>query len=407
MAAGALAGWLYPGVAPFAEPVARSFLRLIQSVIAPVLVTTLVASFARGGRLSDLGRVGLKSLAWFEGSTTFALLLGWAMMSWFRPGDGVGLQGSVSAAVPPDFGRVVENMFPSSVFDAMARGDVLQLVLFSIALGVSCAAAGAKAEPLVRFCESVSAVAFQYTRYVMHLAAIGVSAAVAATVARSGIDVLVALGRFVLLAWATQALFLLLGVLLPLILFRVNTGDFWRHAREPFLIAFGTTSSAAALPSAMGRMQHFGLPKPLLGLTLPLGLSFNLCGSTIHLVMATFFVAQAANVPLTLGQQLMILLTLKLTSKGVAGIPRANFVILTSLFPAYALPLEGLAALLGIDAAIDPVRTGVNVLANCAGPVAIARWEGWRPGVPTPPDTPAAGVAPATAAYAAKDGPPS
>ena len=384
MAAGALAGWLFPGIAAFAEPVARSFLRLIQSVIAPVLVATLIASFARGGKLSALGRLGLKSLVWFEASTTFALLLGWGMMIWFRPGDGVGLIGSAPTAAAPDFARVIENMFPSSFFDAMARGDVLQVVLFSIAIGISCATIGAKAETFVRFCESVSAVAFQYTRYVMNLAAIGVAAAIAATVARSGIDVLLALGKFVLLAWAAQALFLILGILLPLLLFRIPIGAFWRHAREPFLIAFGTTSSAAALPSAMDRLERFGLPKTLIGLTLPLGLSFNLCGSTIHLVMATFFVAQAANVPLTLTQQLMILVTLKLTSKGVAGIPRANFVILTSLFPAYALPLEGLAALLGIDAAIDPVRTGINVLANCAGPVAIARWEGWRPSAGNP-----------------------
>jgi proton glutamate symport protein len=384
MAAGALAGWLVPGIAAYAEPVARSFLRLIQSVIAPVLVTTLIGSFARGGKLSDLGRLGWKSLVWFESSTTFALLLGWAMVSWFRPGAGVGLSGTVAPAAAPDFGRVVENMFPASLFDAMARGDVLQVVLGAIALGISCAAIGAKAEPFVVFCESVSAVAFQYTRYVMNLAAVGVAAAIAATVARSGIGVLAGLGKFVVLAWVTQGLFLVLGVAVPLLVCRVPLGRFWEHAREPFLIAFGTTSSAAALPSAMGRLQHYGLPKALLGLVLPLGLSFNLCGSTIHLVMATFFVAQAADVALTLPQELMILLTLKLTSKGVAGIPRANFVILTSLFPSYALPLEGLAALLGIDAAIDPVRTGNNVLANCAGPVVIARWEGWKP--PERPD---------------------
>ena len=378
MAAGALAGWLFPGIAPIADPIARSFLRLIQSVIAPVLLTTLIASFARGGKLSDLGRLGLKAILWFEASTTFALLLGWGMVAWFRPGDGVGLKGAVQPAAPPDFGQVLENMFPSSLFEAMARGNVLQIVLFAIAIGVACAAIGVKAEPFVRFCESVSAVAFQYTRYVMSLAAIGVSAAIAATVAKSGIDVLLGLGKFVALAWATQAIFLLLGVIVPLLLFRVKIPEFWRHAREPFLIAFGTTSSAAALPSAMAQLEKFGLPRTLIGLTLPLGLSFNLCGSTIHLVMATFFVAQAANVELSMSQQLMILLTLKLTSKGVAGIPRANFVILASLFPSYALPLEGLAALLGIDAAIDPVRTGVNVLANCASPVAIDRWDRGR-----------------------------
>ncbi len=389
MAAGAVAGWLVPGVAAWADPVARSFLRLIQSVIAPVLAATLIASFGRGGQLADLGRLGWKSLVWFEVSTTVALLLGWGITAWLQPGAGVGLAGTAAPAAPPAFGRVVENMFPDSVFAAMARGDVLQIVLYSIALGVACAAIGAKAAPFVRFCESVSAVAFQYTRYVMSVAAIGVAAAMAAAVGKSGVDVLVGLGRFVGAAWTAQALFLVLGVLAPLLVLRVPLSHFWRHAREPFLIAFGTTSSAAALPSAMARLTAFGLPERLVGLTLPLGLSFHLCGSTIHLAMATLFVAQAANVPLTLSQQALILLTLKLTSKGVAGIPRANFVILASLFPAYGLPLEGLAALLGVDAAIDPVRTGVNVLANCAGPTGIARWEGWRP---TPETLPAPAV---------------
>lgn len=379
MAAGALAGWLFPSIAAIADPIARSFLRLVQSVIAPVIVATLIASFARGGKLADLGRLGLKALVWFEASTTFALLLGWGMVTWFRPGDGVNIVSAPAAAATPNFAAAIENMFPSSIFDAMARGDVLQAVLFSIALGVSCAAIGPRAEPFVRFCESVSAVAFQYTAYVMNLAALGVSAAVAGTFAKSGAAALAALARFVLVSWAAQAVFLLAAVLAPLILTRIRPSRFWHHVREPFLIAFGTTASAAALPSAMAGLQQFGIPRTLLGFALPLGLSFNLCGSTIHLVMATFFVAQAANVPLSLTQQLLILLTLKLTSKGIAGIPRANFVILASLFPAFAIPMEGLATLLGIDAVIDPVRTGTNVLANCAAPAILARWEGWRP----------------------------
>ena len=378
MAAGALIGWQFPWSAGYAAPIANSFLRLVQSVIAPVLFTTLVASFARGGRPSELGRIGLKSIVWFEASTTLAMLIGWIVATALEPGAGVGLKGAAQGAAPPDFAAVVENMFPSSIVAAMARGDVLQIVLYAVALGLACAAIGDRAEVFVRFCESASQVAFAYTRLVMRVAVIGIAAAMAAAVGANGAGILVGLGKFVAAAWIAQLLFTILGVVTPLILLRIPLCRFWRFMREPFLIAFGTTSSAAAIPSALTQLERYGVPPALAGLTMPLGISFNLCGSAFHLVMASIFVAQAAGVALTMPQQLMILLTLKLTSKGVAGIPRANFVILSSLLPAYGLPLEGLAMLLGIDAFIDTIRTGNNILANCVAPTAIARWEGWR-----------------------------
>lgn len=378
LGAGALAGWAVPGIGVWAEPVARVFLKLIQSVIAPVLFTTLVAAFGRGGEMRQLGRAGLKAIGWFEFSTTAALGIGWGIVWWMRPGDGVGLTGAVRAAAEPDFGRVLEGMFPASLFDAMARGNVLQIVIFSLVFGLACAGAGRKSEAVLQFCEAGSVVAFQYTRYVMVLAPLGVAAAMAATMASSGWAAMAGLAKFVAAAWVGQSLFAALFVLAPLLLLRVPLRLFWEHAREPFLVGFGTTSSAAALPSAMEQMEKMGVPRNMVGMTLPLGLSFNLCGSTLHLAMATFFVAQAARVTLSWKEQLLILVTLKLTSKGVAGIPRANFVILSSLFPEFGLPLEGLAALLGVDALIDMVRTGVNVLANCLGPVAVARWEGWK-----------------------------
>ncbi|MBM3786207.1 MAG: dicarboxylate/amino acid:cation symporter [Acidobacteria bacterium] len=375
MAMGAILGWLYPGVTVYAEPVARSFLKLIQSIIAPVMAGTLIASFARGGGLGDLGRTGLKAIVWFEASTSAAMAVGWLVVTSLVPGAGAGLKGSVEPVAAPSFGRVLENMFPSSIFEAMARGDVLQIVLFSIAIGLSCAAVGERAETFVRFCESLSSVAFQYMRFVMKLAALGVGAAMAAAIGANGTGVLLGLGKFVAAAWTAQLAFLALGLILPLWLLGVPLGRFWAHAKEPFAVAFGTTSSAAAIPPALEQMERYGVPPRLLGFALPLGISFNNCGSILHLVMAAFFVAQAAGVTLTIGQQAMILLTLKLTAKGVAGIPRANFVILSSLFPSYGLPLEGLAMLLGVDAFIDPIRTGNNILANCVAPVAIAKWD--------------------------------
>ncbi len=379
MAAGALIGWQFPWIAEYAAPLANSFLRLVQSVIAPVLFTTLVASFARGGRPSELGRIGVKSLVWFEASTTLAMLIGWVVVTAMQPGAGVGLRGAAQTAMRPNFAAVLENIFPSNVVAAMARGDVLQIVLYAVALGLACAAIGNRAEVFVRFCESASQVAFEYTRLVMKFAVIGIAAAMAAAVGANGAGILVGLGKFVVAAWIAQLLFTVLGVLAPLTFLRIPIGRFWRFMREPFFIAFGTTSSAAAIPSALTQLERYGIPPALAGLTMPLGISFNLCGSALHLVMASLFVAQAAGISLTMPQQLMILLTLKLTSKGVAGIPRANFVILSSLFPAYGLPLEGLAALLGVDAFIDTIRTGNNILANCVAPTAIARWEGWRP----------------------------
>ena len=395
MAAGALIGWQFPWIADYAAPVANSFLRLVQSVIAPVLFTTLTASFARGGRPAELGRVGLKSLVWFEGSTTLAMLIGWMVVTAMQPGAGAGLKGAAQASAQPNFAAVVEKMFPSSIIAAMARGDVLQIVLFSAALGLACAAVGPRAEAFVRFCESASHVAFAYTGFVMKFAAIGIGTAMAAAVGANGAGILVGLGKFVASAWLAQLLFTAFGVVLPLVLLRIPLARFWRFMREPFFIAFGTTSSAAAIPSTLAQLERYGIPPALAGLTMPLGISFNPCGSALHLVMASFFVAQAAGITLSMPQQLMILLTLKLTSKGVAGIPRANFVILSSLFPAYGLPLEGLAALLGVDAFIDTIRTGNNILANCVAPTAIARWEGWRPT-----------AEPESAAYGAPNAPP-
>jgi proton glutamate symport protein len=368
MAVGAAIGLLWPEFGQSLAPVGRIFLKLIQSVIAPVLFGSLVAGFGRG---SGIGKLGLRAVVLFEIATTVALLLGWGIVWWTAPGVGVALQAEpVKAAAAIGFGQVLENIFPTSIFDAMARGSVLQIVIFCIVIG----SAARGQERFIRFAESVAAVSFEYIRYVMMLAPFGVAASMASTVGAGGFSVIKGLSYFALVAWAGQGLFLGLMALglwwarVPLVRFAVAV-------KEPFLIALGTTSSAAALPKAMEAMEGYGVRREVVSLTLPLGLSFNLCGSTIHLAMATLFVAQAAGVDLSLGQQVLILATLKLTSKGVAGIPRANFVILSSLFTGFGLPLEGLAMLLGVDAVIDMIRTGVNVLGNCAATAVLGRVE--------------------------------
>lgn len=359
MAVGAGVGLLWPEFGQSLAPIGRIFLKLIQSVIAPVLFGSLVAGIARG---SGIGRLGVRAVVLFEVATSLALLLGWGVIWWLQPGAGVALRAEpVAAAAPVGFGQVLENLFPTSIFDAMAKGNVLQIVIFSVMVG----AAAQGQERFIRFAESVAAVSYEFIRYVMLLAPAGVAASMAATVGAGGFSIIQGLSYFALAAWLAQSIFIGL-IALGLWWARVPLGRFAVAVREPFLVALGTTSSAAALPKAMAAMEAFGVRREVVSLALPLGLSFNLCGSTIHLAMATLFVAQAAGIPLSIGQQLLILATLKLTSKGVAGIPRANFVILSSLFTGFGLPLEGLAMLLGVDAVIDMIRTGVNVLGNCA-----------------------------------------
>lgn len=380
MAAGIALGLAAPDTARHLGIVSNIFLRLIKSIIAPLLFGTLVYGIAGGGDLKAMGRIGLKAIIYFEAVTTVALFLGLGAVNLVRPGEGMRLERTAAEAAvapaPPTVSGVLEHVFPTSIFDAMARGEVLQIVVFSFLFGAACAAIGAKAAPVVSFAESLAEVMFKYTGYVMYLAPLGVGAAIAVTVASKGLGVLVGLGKLILTMYAAQAIFVggVLGVVM--LIARVPVGRFWRAAREPFLIAFSTASSEAALPRALENMERFGVPKRIVAFVIPTGYSFNLDGTTLYLSLASVFVAQAAGVPLTLGQQLMMMLTLMLTSKGVAGVPRAALVILAGTLGQFRLPMEGVAVLLGIDAAMDMVRTSVNVLGNCLATAVIARWEG-------------------------------
>jgi len=380
MAAGIALGVAAPATARQLGLVSNIFLRLIKSIIAPLLFGTLVYGIAGAGSLKAMGRIGLKAIIYFEAVTTIALFLGLGAVNLVRPGEGMRLEKTAAeAALPqasPTLSGTLEHVFPTSVFDAMARGEVLQIVVFSFLFGAACAAIGSRARPVVEFSGSLAEVMFQYTRYIMYLAPLGVGAAMAVTVGSKGFAVLVGLGKLILTMYATQAIFVfgvLGGVML---LVRVPVRAFWRAAREPFLIAFSTASSEAALPTALANMERFGVPKHIVSFVIPTGYSFNLDGTTLYLSLASVFVAQAAGVPLSLGQQLLMMLTLMLTSKGVAGVPRAALVILTGTLATFGLPLEGAAVLLGIDAAMDMARTSVNVLGNCLATAVVARWEG-------------------------------
>ncbi len=374
---GIVFGFLAPGFAPHLKIVSDIFLRLIRAIIAPVLFGVLVRSVGGAGGMRDLGRLGWKALLYFEVATTLALLIGWFAAVVLAPGVHVAL--TAHAAVPAQklaFTDVLLNAFPTSIVDAMARGDVLQIVVFCFLFGVACLSVGEKAKPVLDLADTVVTIAFRFTHIIMYLAPAAVFAAMAGTVASGGMNVLMGLLRLFAAAWGAELFFLVAVLGGSLVMFQVPLRRFVHFAREPFLIAFATTSSAAALPQTLENMERFGVPNRVLGVVAPLSISLNLCGSTLFLGLATLFVAQAANVPLSFDQQLLILLTLKLTSKGVAGIPRANFVVLTALFTSFGLPLEGLGLLLGIDALIDPIRTSVNVVGHCAAPAVVARWEG-------------------------------
>jgi len=331
-----------------------------------------------------MGRIGGKAILYFEIVTTLALFLGLGVVNLVRPGDGVPIARTAAEAAAPakttSLNDIVEHTVPASVIDAMARNDVLQLVVFAFLFGAACSAIGAKAQPVVAFCGSLAEVMFRYTKYVMYVAPFGVGAAIAVTVGSKGIAVLFGLGKLIVTMYAALILFVVLVLGLVVTIFRIPLRSFYHWAREPFLIAFSTASSEAALPLALENMEKFGVPKHIVGFVIPTGYSFNLDGTTLYLSLASMFVAQAAGIHMSFGDQLIMMLTLMLTSKGVAGVPRAALVILSGTLATFHLPVEGFAILLGVDAVLDMARTSVNVLGNCLAAAVVARWEGYKVG---------------------------
>jgi proton glutamate symport protein len=380
MAVGIALGLAAPDFARQLSPVSAVFLRLIKSIVAPLIFGTLVYGIAGAGSLKAMGRIGIKAIIYFEAATTVALFVGLGAANLVRPGDGVRLEKTAAEAALPTskttLAAEIERAVPASVIDAMAKGEVLQIVVFAMLFGAGCAAAGAKAKLVADFAGALAEVMFQYTRYVMYLAPFGVGAAMAVTVASKGAAVLVGLGKLTLAMYGAQALFLAAAIGGVSLLARIPLRAFVRAVREPFLIAFSTASSEAALPRAMENMERFGAPKHIVAFVIPTGYSFNLDGSTLYLSLASLFVAQAAGVELTIGQQLLMMLTLMLTSKGVAGVPRASLVVLAGTLASFHLPMEGVAVLLGVDAVLDMARTSVNVAGNCLATAVVARWEG-------------------------------
>jgi proton glutamate symport protein len=396
LVAGIAFGATFPGPAKELGLLGTIFLRLIKSIIAPLIFATLVVGIAGAGSIKTMGRIGGKAILYFEIVTTLALVIGLGAANLVRPGEGVALTPGANpgiATAGAGLQQTVEHTFPTSIIDAMARGEVLQIVVFSFLFGTACAAIPAKSRAVIDFCQALSDVMFRYTNYVMLFAPLGVFGAMAATIGEKGVGVLLNLGKLVLTLYATQMFFIVVVLGTVTAIARIPLRRFIRWVREPFLIAYSTASSEAALPLALENMQCFGVPKHIAAFVLPTGYSFNLDGSTLYLSLASMFVAQAAGIHLSLGTQITMMLTLMLTSKGVAAVPRASLVILAGTLATFNLPLEGVALLLGVDALMDMARTSVNLLGNCLATAVVARWEGV--------EFPATDTAPATAATTA------
>jgi proton glutamate symport protein len=431
----------------FIRSLSTLFLNLIKSIIAPLIFATLVVGIAGTGDIKQVGRIGAKSLIYFEIVTTLALFVGLAAVNITRPGEGVSLAGiqrgddkatlakrasdlskeadeaakraadlqaqiptnpgaaaeaeaqsalasqkaaaaadaaakGLTAAEPPakpqTFGDIIAHLAPTSIIKAMAEGDVLQIVIFSVIFALAATAIGPKAQPVLNWCQSLADIMFRFTEYIMKFAPVGVGAAMAYTIAHNeqGLGVLKNLGALVLTLYGALIAFALL-VLLPIaLIFRVPLKDFFDAVKTPASIAFATTSSESALPKAMENLARLGVPRRIVGFVLPTGYSFNLDGTTLYLALASIFVAQAAGVQLSWTQQIVMLLTLMLTSKGVAGVPRASLVILLGTLASFALPVEGVILILGVDELMDMARTAINVIGNCLATVVIAKWEG-------------------------------
>jgi proton glutamate symport protein len=381
MVVGAEIGHDWPAVAVNLRLLSLIFLRLIKTIIAPLIFATLVVGIAGHHDLKQVGRMGIKALVYFEVVTTVALFIGLAAINVSRAGVGIQLPPTAKteqlAAAKQTAPDVILHVFPENIAKSIAEGQVLQVVVFSILFGMALAMLSeSRRRPMLHFCESLSETMFKFTNLVMLFAPIGVGAAIAYTVGHMGLGILVNLFKLLATLYVSLILFLLL-VLLPVALIaRIPLKRFAGAIAEPVSIAFATTSSEAALPRAMEALEAMGIPRHIVAFVMPTGYSFNLDGTSLYLSLASVFVAQAAGIQMSLGQQLLMVFTLMLTSKGVAGVPRASLVILLGTATSFGLPVEPIFIILGIDELMDMARTSVNVIGNCLATAVIARWEG-------------------------------
>lgn len=384
---GVIVGHFAPDFAVKMRPFATIFLRMVKMIIAPLLFATLVVGISGHDDAKSLGKIGLKTIIYFEIVTTLALIIGLTMANIFKPGVGfvngssphaihmqeVGLMAATQAHT--SISQMVTDIFPTSIVDAMAQGNLLQIVVFSIFFALAICAVGKKAQPVLDVLNSVSQIMFKFTEYVMYFAPLGIFGAIAATVGANGLNVLKSYFKVIGALYAALAVFVLLVLIIACKIVKISFRNLLRALQEPALLAFTTASSEAAFPKAMEIMERFGVPKKIVGFVMPTGYTFNLDGSTLYLAMGVIFSSQIVGINLDLNQQIIIMLALMLTSKGVAGVPRVSLIVLAGTLASFNIPILGVAILLGIDQILDMGRTTVNLIGNCVATVVIARWE--------------------------------
>ena len=384
---GALFGWLCPSLAIKTAPLAKIFLNMIKMIIAPLLFSTLVVGIAGHGDIKSLGKIGLKTLVYFEIVTTFALIIGLAMGNIVKPGEGV-INTAVSAhdmqaaqhlaTINPNnsFSDMLIGMFPTSVVKAMADGNLLQIVIFSLFFAVAICAVGKSAKPVLDVLNATAKVMFKFTEYVMYFAPFGIFGAVASAIGINGIGVLKSYGKVIFCLYSALAIFVFLILNVVCHIVRVPFWKLMSAIKDQILLAFTTTSSEAALPKSMEILEKFGVPRNIVSFVMPTGYTFNLDGSTLGVSVAVLFSTQLVGIHLNIEQQLAIMLALMFASKGIAGVPRVSLIVLAGTLTTFNYPIIGVAILLGIDHILDMGRTTINLIGNCVATVVVARWEG-------------------------------
>jgi len=381
MVIGALIGHEFPDVGQNMRVLSQVFLKLIKTIIAPILFSTLVVGIAGHSNLKQVGRMGWKSILYFEVVTTFALIIGLIAINISQAGVGIVLPEGMHETLPEvtvsTWQDIILHIFPENIAKSIYHAEVLPIVVFSVLFGIGLAMLDErKKRPMLEFCESLAETMFKFTNIIMYFAPVGVGAAIAYTVGHMGLGILVNLIQLLLTLYAALIVFVL-GVLLPVALIaRVPIINFLKAVIEPMSIAFATTSSESALPKAMQAMERLGVPRKIVAFVIPTGYSFNLDGTTLYLSLASIFVAQAAGMHMDVPTQILLVFTLMLTSKGVAGVPRASLVILLATAAQFNLPTWPILVILGIDELMDMARTSINVMGNCLASCVVARWEG-------------------------------
>ena len=383
---GIIYGHLCPYTAIKMKALAVIFLRMVKMIIAPLLFATLVRGLTSHGDIKKLGKIGIKTIIYFEIVTTLALIIGLGMGNIFNPGHGFGnisvnpqllKEAGLMAVTTPhtSISEMIFNIFPTSIIQSMAEGNLLQIVVFAIFFSIAICTVGQKAKPVMDVIDSLSEIMFKFTEYVMYFAPLGIFGAIASTVGMNGLSILKNYAKIIFSLYIALAIFVLLVLFIACKYARISLRNLLKIIQEPAILAFTTASSEAAFPKAIELMEKFGVPQNIVSFVMPTGYTFNLDGSTLYLAMAVIFSSQICGIDLSLNQQIMMMLTLMLTSKGIAGVPRVSLIVLAGTLASFNIPILGVAILLGIDQILDMGRTTVNLIGNCVATVVIAKWE--------------------------------